>query len=616
MPYRPPDRPEEEEPLCWKLIAGIIEPDRPSASHESNARAVPASEAGFRGPDPLSPLTFDQETLQTSLKKVFGFDRFRAHQEEIVRAILGGRDVFVVMPTGSGKSLCYQLPAHLLDGCCVVVSPLISLMKDQVDAARGNGLRAASVNSGQSGAERIAALKDISANRLDLLYVAPERLALDPFLTHLKKCRLSLIAVDEAHCISEWGHDFRPDYLQLSKLKEHFPGNGIAAFTATATEEVAEDTIRKLGLRQPFQVRASFDRPNLLYRVVPRTDLDAQLLRLLRSHQGERGIIYRTARKSVEATAELLAGQGFRVLPYHAGLADAERQRNQERFNRDEVDVMVATIAFGMGIDKPNIRYVLHGDLPKNIESYYQETGRAGRDGLPAECVLFFSGGDVGKQHFFLDQIADEEQRRIAWRKLRAMVNFAEFSRCRRAQLLAYFGEEYPRGNCGACDVCLSPSEEIDATADGWLLAETVFLTGQRFGAAHIAGIVSGSKRKKIRQFRHDALPVYGAGKGKGSGYWRQLIGELICGRYLALQEGPYPVLQLSEKGLALRKKKVRFHFLSRATASRPQQPKALPDMDKRLFEKLRQLRGQLALQEGVPAYVVFLTAALSRWRG
>jgi ATP-dependent DNA helicase RecQ len=548
--------------------------------------------------------------LHAPLKKLFGFDSFRENQEEIIAAILGGRDAFVVMPTGGGKSLCYQLPSHLLPGCCVVISPLISLMKDQVDGARENGLRAAFMNSSQTAAERRAVTDDLYAQNLNLLYAAPERLALDSFLEKLKNIRVSLFAIDEAHCISEWGHEFRPDYLFLSSLREHFPTVPITAFTATATEEVQKDTVRKLGLHNPLQVRASFNRPNLDYRVLPKSRLDDQVLSFLKEHPAESGIIYRTTRKDVEATAAFLTGHGIKALPYHAGLADLERTRNQEAFNRDDIHVVVATIAFGMGIDKSNVRFVLHGDLPKTIENYYQETGRAGRDGLPASCVLYFSRGDIVKLKFFINQIEDPAQHRLATDKLNAMASFAGVSRCRRRQLLAYFSEHYAPENCEACDICSSPEESVDATAEARTLIKAVADSGQMFGAAHVVDILCGANTKKIRQYSHDALATYGSGKDKGKNYWRQLIDELVAHDLLVREKGQYPTLSVGRAAaeLALGSLKVSIRPIISAPARRAPSPARhdTRDYDRDLFEKLRALRKSIADRRNVPPFVVF----------
>ncbi|TFH17158.1 MAG: ATP-dependent DNA helicase RecQ, partial [Lentisphaerales bacterium] len=341
------------------------------------------------------------------LKDVFGFNSFITNQEEIVRAILEKRDCFVVMPTGGGKSLCYQLPAHVMDGTCIVISPLISLMKDQVDAAVEAGLRASFLNSSLSASMKREVAAQLASGKLDLIYVSPERFAMPEFIETLRSVKLCFVAIDEAHCISEWGHDFRPDYLKLSTIVQDFPNVPVTAFTATATHRVQEDILAKLGLRSPHIVRASFNRPNLFYKVIAKEKPSDQILKFVRAHAGESGIIYRTTRKSVQQTADMLTRHGIKALPYHAGLEDVTRIKNQDAFNRDEVDVIVATIAFGMGIDKSNVRYVLHGDLPKNVESYYQETGRSGRDGDPAHCLLLFGYGDIPKMRFFLDQIQD-----------------------------------------------------------------------------------------------------------------------------------------------------------------------------------------------------------------
>ncbi|MDH4233066.1 MAG: ATP-dependent DNA helicase, partial [Nitrospirota bacterium] len=445
-----------------------------------------------------------------ALRTVFGFEAFRSNQEEIIRNIMACRDVFAVMPTGGGKSLCYQLPAWLLEGTAVVISPLISLMKDQVDAARENGIPAACINSSMSRQEISDACSSLKQNRTKLLYIAPERFAMPDFLRMLKGLPLSLFAVDEAHCISEWGHDFRPDYLGLSTLPQEFPDVPIAAFTATATKKVQDDVIARIGLRSPFVVRASFNRPNLFYEVRPKTKVGRQVVEFLHGRKGESGIVYRATRDSVAETVEFLTSHGIKALPYHAGLSAIERNHNQEAFSRDETQVIVATIAFGMGIDKSNVRFVIHADLPKNIENYYQETGRAGRDGEPAHCLLFFSRGDIPKIRYFIDKMPDAVENSLAVEKLNRVIEYAEHAVCRRKRLLGFFGEDYPAHNCNSCDICTGVIEKTDITRDARIIMSAISRTGQRFGAGHISDIVAGAVTKRIRELKHNELKTFG----------------------------------------------------------------------------------------------------------
>ncbi len=542
--------------------------------------------------------------INEALHRIFGFGSFRPNQRELVEAILGGRDCFAVMPTGGGKSLCYQLPAHLLPGTCLVISPLIALMKDQVDAARETGLKAACCNSSQNEGERREALRGLAEGSLDMLYVSPERFALESFQRTLARSPVSFVAVDEAHCVSEWGHDFRPDYLLLESLTTLLRAAPLAAFTATATARVQQDIVARLRLRNPFVVRASFNRPNLFYEVVPRSNPRRQIARIVQANRGQSGIVYRMTRKSVESTADMLTRQGVKALPYHAGLDDAVRARNQEAFDRDEVDVVVATIAFGMGIDKPNVRYVVHGDLPKNIESYYQETGRAGRDGEPARCTLLFSGGDVPRIRHFVDQVEDEAERERLLRALRTMATYAvSESACRRKQLLAYFGEPYGDENCGACDVCTATGERVDATVDAQKLLSAIARTGSRFGASHIAAIVCGAQTARIRELGHDRLPTYGVGKDRDRQYWRTLTSDLLTTGVVVQSEGQFPVLGLGE-GAAEVLRGTR-KFLVRRTAQPAARVKeSLPTGG--LFDRLREVRSTLARTRRVPAYMVF----------
>jgi ATP-dependent DNA helicase RecQ len=555
--------------------------------------------------------------LDAALHRIFGFRSFRPSQEEIVRALLAGRDVFAVMPTGGGKSLCYQLPAVLMPGTALVVSPLISLMKDQVDGARANGIRAAFLNSSLDAAEQSAVLRSLQSGELDLLYVAPERFALDHFRDLLLRSRISMAIIDEAHCISEWGHDFRPDYLALSSIPEVLPGIPVAAFTATATERVQRDIVQKLRLRDPFELRASFDRPNLTYEVRFKEAGEAQLVSILKGFGGQSGIVYRTSRKSVNDTVAMLQKRGFRALPYHAGLDDRERRDNQEAFIRDEVDVIVATVAFGMGIDKSNVRFVIHADLPKSIESYYQETGRAGRDGEAARCILLFSHADIPKVRFFIDAMTDEAERQRALDSLSKVVSFASATACRRRMLLDYFGETYPRDNCASCDVCLGLHELTDCTREAQMLLSAIVRTDSRFGAAHLIDILLGSKNQKIRDFGHDRLKVYGIGKEHDKKFWRRLIDDLIARKAVGRSEGLYPMLYLLEGGARIlrgeeRVELVRITEKKSAATRKSAGLDALPPEAKQLFEELRKVRKRLADEQGVPPYVVFSDKTLA----
>lgn len=556
----------------------------------------------------------DYSMIDETLRRVFGFSGFRPNQEEIIQALLAGRDVFAVMPTGGGKSLCYQLPAVLLQGTCLVVSPLIALMKDQVDNACSNGIRASCLNSSLEQHERQQVMHALLSGELDLLYVAPERFAIDQFREVLDNVPISMAIVDEAHCISEWGHDFRPDYLSLSDLVRLFPGIPVAAFTATATERVQRDIHSKLGLRDPFTVRASFDRANLYYEVLFKERLDTQLASLMRNNAGQSGIIYRTSRKSVNDTAAMLQSKGFRVRPYHAGLSDLERRQNQDAFIRDEIDVIVATIAFGMGIDKPDIRFVIHADLPKSIENYYQETGRAGRDGEAARCTLLFSHADIPSVRYFIDTIADEEERSRAEAALSKVAAFAASTVCRRKTLLGHFGEHYLSSNCNACDICCQPRETIDCSREAQILLSAIVRTDERFGAAHIIDIVTGSRNRKIIECGHDRLKTWGAGKDHDKKFWRRLVDELTARRIIARSEGLYPVLYLLPEAVPVLRgenpvsmSRVTVYGAGEKTAGK----KASESFDPELFELLRTLRQQIAEEQNVPPYVVFSNRSL-----
>lgn len=600
MPYRPEGWSREEVP-CWKLIAAYIPlkaGDR--ARYESSGGVDLTRPVGFEPP------AIDAEGMKKAMESIFGFRSFRPGQEEIVRAILAGRDVFAVMPTGGGKSFCYQLPACLLPGTCMVVSPLIALMKDQVDAARESGIRAAYLNSSQSEPERVAVLRSLTQGKLNLIYVSPERFALEQFMNSLKRSPLCLAAIDEAHCICEWGHDFRPDYLLLSEIAVKLPAIPVAAFTASATEAMQSDIIARLGLRNPLLHRGSFNRPNLFYEIKTKENVEAQMVEFVRRFPGKAGIVYRATRASVESTAALLVTQGIKALPYHAGLDDATRTRNQEAFRRDEVDVMVATIAFGMGIDKPNIRYVLHADLPRSLENYHQETGRAGRDGEPAHCLLLFSRGDIPKIRYFLDQIEDPEIRRQHLRALNEMVAYAEIDSCRRKSLLAHFGEYLPDETCGNCDICAQGTDTIDVTKEAQMILSAIVRTGGRFGAGHIIDIVRGANTRQIRSFGHDRLKTYGVGATKSKPEWRKIIDTLLHQGVLLQTDGQYPVLNVTSEGRGVLSGKRTVHRVQvRAETVRPEiRPEA--GYDEALFERLRWLRRSLAEGKGVPPFVIF----------
>ncbi len=543
-----------------------------------------------------------------ALREVFGFEAFRPNQEDIARHILSRRDVFAVMPTGGGKSLCYQLPAWMLEGTAVVISPLIALMKDQVDAARENGISAAFINSSMTKKEISDTCLLLRQGKTKLLYIAPERFALPEFLQFLKGLSVSLFAIDEAHCISEWGHDFRPDYLGLSVIPNEFPDVPIAAFTATATAKVQEDIIARLGLRSPFLVRASFNRPNLFYEVRPKTSANLQILEFLQARKGDSGIIYRATRGSVMEMAEFLLSHGIRALPYHAGLSADERNNNQEAFSRDEAQVIVATIAFGMGIDKSNVRFVIHTDLPKNIENYYQETGRAGRDGEPAHCLLFFSRGDIPKIRYFINMIPDDGERATTAEKLNRVVEYAEHAVCRRRRLLSFFGEDYPEDNCRTCDICAGKTEKTDITRDAQIVMSAISRTGQRFGAGHISDIVSGADTKKVRELRHNEIKTFGAGKDSNKQHSRFIVNELLAQEML-LQEGqPYPILKITPKGADVLYGKAGATAISRQIMAKTERgPDTLSaGYDEALFEKLRILRKEIASTHNLPPYIIF----------
>jgi ATP-dependent DNA helicase RecQ len=547
---------------------------------------------------------------------------------------LAGRDVFALLPTGGGKSLCYQLPALILDGLLLVVSPLIALMKDQVDVLREKGIAAAYINSTLSPYEVQKIRSSLLNSYIKILYVAPERLILSEFLSFLTRLKISLIAIDEAHCISEWGHEFRPAYRQLKVLKELFPEVPLMALTATAVPEVQADIIALLGLEDPAIYRSSFNRKNLVYCVRTKADAYGQLLLYLNDHKGESGIIYCFSQKSTESLAEKLQKVGLRALPYHAGMDPGRRAETQDRFIKNDIEIVVATIAFGMGIDKPDIRFVVHYDLPKNMETYSQETGRAGRDGLQSDCILFFGYGDRKKIEYLIGQGNDEEQRQVSYRKLRDVVNFCEAYGCRRKALLGYFGEVYGEANCGSCDNCLAPKEKFDGTQTAQKILTCVSQVREKFGANYIAEILRGSKSRKILQNNHDSLKAYGSGREYPASMWQSFIRELIMQGYLQTEGDMYPVLRLTEKSydllfggeaIMLTKPAVEtamaktshdssedhFDDCSDGLSDSRFDNRSNGSRDEDLFESLRALRRKLASDEGIPPYMVFHDSSL-----
>jgi ATP-dependent DNA helicase RecQ len=582
--------------------------------------------------------------LHAKLKEVFGFDTFRPLQEEISSASLAGRDVLALLPTGGGKSLCYQLPALLRPGLTVVISPLIALMKDQVDSMTATGVAATFLNSTLDEQEARARLRGLYDGEYSLLYLAPERLFAGTFFERLREWNVCALAVDEAHCISEWGHDFRPEYRRLAELRDMLPDVPFLALTATATERVRADILTQLRLHDPAVYVGSFNRPNLTYRVVDKEKPSAQVLAFVRERPDDSGIVYCQSRRGCESLAEHLSRAGVASAAYHAGLTERQRTKAQDAFLRDEVRVMCATIAFGMGVNKPNVRFVVHHDLPKNVEGYYQETGRAGRDGLPADCLLLFRASDVAKQIAFLDDIADPVQRRVAEQQLRHMIHYAESTGCRRQDLLAYFGEAYGAGTvadplsksllagatgCGACDNCLEPRETWDGTIPAQKLLSTIIRARQggmrgdaTFGLAHHAEVLTGGDTERIRRWGHEKLTTYGIGKEHSRGEWQAIGRELLRLGYLRSSTGEFPTIDLTEEGMdALRSRRTvtltrlpaRLASADRKSAGgsgaapRPAKGRAGDIVcDEALFDLLRALRRRIADELGVPAYIVF----------
>ena len=560
----------------------------------------------------MSETTASLETLH----RVFGYQAFRDQQQGIIEGLVAGDSAFVLMPTGGGKSLCYQIPALLRRGVAIVVSPLIALMKDQVDALQANGVAAAYYNSTQNADDARQVLARLHAGELDLLYVAPERLMSEGFLARLDELELALIAIDEAHCVSQWGHDFRPEYVQLGELRSYYPQVPLIALTATADPQTLQDIRARLHLESAPCYISGFDRPNIRYTVLEKHKPVQQLCAFLDKNPQDSGIVYALSRKRVDELAQRLQERGFSAAPYHAGLPAQQRQQTQERFVRDELQIVVATVAFGMGIDKPNVRFVFHYDLPKNIEGYYQETGRAGRDGLEAEAMLLYGAQDVVTARRLLENNQNPDQLRVELHKLNAMVGFAESLDCRRRVLLNYFDQQLQQ-DCGNCDVCLNPPQRFDATEMARKALSCVYRVQQRFGMKHVIDVLRGADNDRMRRFGHERLSTYGIGAEHSVEVWNSILRQLIHRGYLIQDIANYSVLKLTEaarpllrgeKQLELAQPRLRAQSKKvRAAASRP----SVGPHDEGLFQALRALRKRLAAEQSVPPYVVFGDATL-----
>ena len=547
------------------------------------------------------------------LNTVFGHPAFRGAQEDIVRHVAAGGDALVLMPTGGGKSLCFQLPALLREGTALVVSPLIALMQDQVAALRQLGVRAAFLNSSLDSREAYATQQALAAGALDLLYVAPERLMMPHMLDALAKLRLALFAIDEAHCVSQWGHDFRPEYLQLSVLHQRFPSVPRIALTATADPQTRDEIIHRLALENARVFTSSFDRPNIRYTIVEKLDARAQVLRFIREeHPGEAGIVYCLSRRKVDETAAWLAAQGTTALPYHAGMESASRSMNQERFQREEGVVMVATIAFGMGIDKPDVRFVAHLDLPKSIEGYYQETGRAGRDGAPADAWMAYGLGDVVQLRRMMEQSeGNEDFRRVSFAKLDALLGLCETAGCRRVRLLDYFGEA--AAPCGNCDTCIDPPVTWDATEAARKALSCIYRTGQRFGAVHLIDVLRGKATERVDQWNHGVLGVFGIGADVDELTWRSVFRQLVALGYARPDHDSYGALRLTEASRPVLRGEQQVE-MRRATGrkAKPRKLAVSSGIDSDLLAKLKAWRMAQARSQSVPPYVVFHDATLA----
>ncbi len=548
------------------------------------------------------------------LRSIFGYDSFRPLQETCIQSVLDKKDTLLIMPTGGGKSLCYQIPSLIFQGLTVVISPLISLMKDQVSQLKSLGIDAEVLNSSLSFEEYDMNKAKILSGKTKLLFCAPETLFKEDILEMLKLCRVDCVTIDEAHCISEWGHDFRPEYRRIKDLRKQFPSAVFLAVTATATERVRRDIMTNLALKNPRELVASFNRDNLFYEVIPKGRATDQTIEYIEKFKNQSGIIYCFSRKQVDSLTHDLNDFGFKALPYHAGLSDQVRHENQELFIRDDVPIMVATIAFGMGINKPNVRFVIHYDLPKNIESYYQETGRAGRDGLPSRCLLLFSAGDAAKIKYFIDQKTDATQKRVAQNHLNTIIAYARSRQCRRIPLITYFGENYEIKNCELCDNCVNPLEAtVNLTVPAVKFLQCVSETDERFGALHIINVLRGSEAEKILSYNHHHCKTFGAGRDWSVKQWQNLVHQLLA-QNLLKKNDDYGVLSLTQSSYELLSDKRHFqgYLLEEEHApAKAVRIKQDEDYGTALFEKLRAKRKEIADKTGVPPYIIFSDKSL-----
>lgn len=564
-------------------------------------------------------LVEEKDALKVKLKEVFGYSQFRGNQETVIRNVLEGKNTFVIMPTGAGKSLCYQLPALMLDGLAIVISPLIALMKNQVDQLNAYGVNARFLNSTLSKGEITRLKKDCMNNVVKLLYVAPESMNKEENIEFLKKVNVAFVAIDEAHCISEWGHDFRPEYRRIKSIIQQFGNLPIIALTATATPKVQLDIQKNLQMEDADVFMSSFNRKNLYYEVRPKKETKKQLIHFLRQHKGKSGIVYCLSRKKVEEIAQLLVVNGFKAAPYHAGLEPDVREKNQDDFLNEETDIIVATIAFGMGIDKPDVRFVVHYDVPKSLEGYYQETGRSGRDGLEGHCLMFYSHNDLNKlEKFNKDKsVQERENARIL---LQEMEFYAESPVCRRKQLLHYFGEEYTEDNCGMCDNCVNPRERFDGMEYAIMVLKAVKQTNERFGLSHLVHVLRGVEDEYVKSYGHFSLPIFGKGKAEDADFWKSIIRQTLIFQLLEKDIENIGVLKMSARGEAFLKKPfplemARDHDFTTVAGEEEETSERAPAntkaYDDKLFEMLKQLRKKVAKEKDLPPYVIFQDPSL-----